>query len=84
MYSKIAEKDDRMMAERWQKDADGVIIFVSPLFTFYAIACKSNKSIGRSTLCNRRYTPFNLDPGPEAKLTRCLCLLSQEHLPTAC
>ena len=29
MYSKIAEKDDNTMAERWQKDADGILIFVS-------------------------------------------------------
>lgn len=29
MYSKIAEKDDNTMAERWQKDADGMLIFVS-------------------------------------------------------
>ncbi|KAI0000907.1 hypothetical protein BJV77DRAFT_249519 [Russula vinacea] len=27
MYSKIAEKDDNTMAERWQKDADGILIF---------------------------------------------------------
>ncbi len=84
MYSKIAEKDDRTMVERWQKDADGVIIFVSPPVTYYAIARIYSKSIDRSTLCNRRHTPLVLVPGPEAKLTRCLCFLSQEHLPTAC
>ncbi|KAF8483780.1 hypothetical protein DFH94DRAFT_626240, partial [Russula ochroleuca] len=27
MYSTIAEKDDNTMAERWQKDADGILIF---------------------------------------------------------
>ena len=84
MYSRIAEKDDHMIAESWQQDANGVIIFVSPQVTFYAIPCINGKSIGRSTLCNCRYTPLILDPGAEAKLTRCLCFLSQEHLPTAC
>jgi hypothetical protein len=29
MYSKLAEEDDNTMAERWQKDAEGIIIFVS-------------------------------------------------------
>jgi hypothetical protein len=28
MYSKLAEEDDNKMAERWQKDAEGIIIFV--------------------------------------------------------
>ncbi len=28
-YSKMAEEDDNKMAECWQKDADGVLIFVS-------------------------------------------------------
>ena len=28
MYSKIAEEEDDKMVERWQKDAEGIIIFV--------------------------------------------------------
>ncbi len=69
-YSKIAEKDDDIIAEGWQQDANGVIIFVSPQVTFHAIVCINSMSTGRSTLCNRRHTPLILDPGPEAKLTR--------------
>lgn len=30
MYSKAAEEEDKKMVERWQKDADGILIFVSP------------------------------------------------------
>ena len=30
MYSKAAEEVDNRMVERWQKDADGILIFVSP------------------------------------------------------
>ena len=30
MYSKAAEEEDNKMVERWQKDADGILIFVSP------------------------------------------------------
>jgi hypothetical protein len=29
MYRKMAEEEDNKMAERWQKDADGILIFVS-------------------------------------------------------
>jgi hypothetical protein len=30
MYSNMAEKEHKETAERWQKDADGILIFVSP------------------------------------------------------
>ena len=29
IYSKAAEEEDNKMVERWQKDADGILIFVS-------------------------------------------------------
>ena len=29
IYSKAAEEEDTKMVERWQKDADGILIFVS-------------------------------------------------------
>jgi hypothetical protein len=29
IYSEIASEEDKKMAERWQKDADGTLIFVS-------------------------------------------------------
>ena len=29
MYREIAEEEDKRMVERWQKDADGILIFVS-------------------------------------------------------
>jgi hypothetical protein len=70
MYSKIAEKDDNEIAEQWQKDADGMLIFVSSQVRFSAVACINKKSIGWFILCGRRYIPLNVDPGPEAKFTR--------------
>lgn len=30
MYSKISEEEDNKMAERWQKEAEEIIIFVGP------------------------------------------------------
>ena len=29
LFSKIAEKDDNAMAERWKKHVDGILIFVN-------------------------------------------------------
>jgi hypothetical protein len=36
IYSKAAEEEDNKMAERWQKDADGILIFVSPRVAIHA------------------------------------------------
>ena len=30
LYSEITKEEDNKMADRWQKDADGILIFVSP------------------------------------------------------
>ena len=30
MYVKMSQEEDNKMADRWQKDADGILIFVSP------------------------------------------------------
>ena len=42
MYSKIAEEEDDKMVERWQKDAEGIIIFVRPELPFSAAAYSSD------------------------------------------
>jgi hypothetical protein len=39
MYSEHAEEEDNKMAERWQKDADGIIIFVRPTLTIHFEVC---------------------------------------------
>ena len=39
MYSKAAEEEDKKMADRWQKDADGILIFVSPRLLASAFIC---------------------------------------------
>jgi hypothetical protein len=36
IYSKAAEEEDNKMAERWQKDADGILFFVSPRVAIHA------------------------------------------------
>jgi hypothetical protein len=35
MYVKISEEEDNKMVDRWQKDADGILIFVSLYIGFH-------------------------------------------------
>jgi hypothetical protein len=35
MYNKMTEEEDNKMTDRWQKDADGILIFVSPNTSFH-------------------------------------------------
>jgi hypothetical protein len=35
MYVKMAGEEDNKMTDRWQKDADGILIFVSTHFSLH-------------------------------------------------
>ena len=37
MYTKAAEDEDNKMVERWQRDADGILIFVSLCLVIHII-----------------------------------------------
>ena len=39
MYTKVAEDDDNKMVKSWQKDADGILIFVSPCLSVFILPC---------------------------------------------
>jgi hypothetical protein len=39
IYSRVAKEEDDKMAERWQKDADGILIFVSHQVAIHASLC---------------------------------------------
>ena len=39
MYTKVAEEEDNKMVESWQKDADGILIFVSPCIVIHIVLC---------------------------------------------
>ena len=41
IYSKIAKEEDKDMVDRWQKDADGILVFVSPRLEIHAALCIS-------------------------------------------
>ena len=67
MYSNVSKDEDNKMVERWQKDADGILIFVSPCVSIRNLLCINRNTIDRFILCRRRRTPSRNRPGPEAK-----------------
>jgi hypothetical protein len=68
------------MVERWQKDADGILIFVSPYAVIHIALCMNWDTIDRFILCRSCCTPCRDRPGPEAKQPRYLYILSWQHL----
>ena len=41
MYTKTSEEEDNKMVETWQKDADGIVIFVRSCIGIYIVLCIS-------------------------------------------
>ena len=39
IYCKAAKDEDNKTVERWQKDADGILIFVSPRVEVHSVLC---------------------------------------------
>ena len=55
------------MVERWQKDADGILIFVSPHVGIHLSLHINWNTIDRSILRCSRCPPCCYRPGPETK-----------------
>ena len=80
IYSKAADDEDNKMVERWQKDADGILIFVSPRVSIH-ISLRINRDIiDWSILRSSRCAPFCNSPVPDAKQSGYLSILPWEHL----
>ena len=81
IYSKAAEDEDNKMVERWQKDADGILIFVSHRIVIIRLSLHINRNtIDRSILCRCRCTPCRDSPGPETEQSGYLRILPWQHL----
>jgi hypothetical protein len=63
MYLKTAQEEDSKMTERWQKDANGILIFVSTQVKFHATPGIDMIVQDGSVLCRRRFVAFSVDPG---------------------
>ncbi len=80
LYSKIAEEEDKLKTERYQKDADAILIFVSPHVNF-SFACRTQpEDIGWFILGHPRRIYWNIFPRPETKLSGYRCVLSHADL----
>jgi len=80
IYSKAADEEDNKMVERWQKDADGILIFVSPHIVIYVPSHINRNSIDRSILCRSCRPPCCYRPGPQAEQSGRLRILPWQHL----
>jgi hypothetical protein len=80
MYSKAADEEDNKMVERWQKDADGILIFVSPRVAICLPLHINWNTIDRSILRRSRCPPCCYRPGPETKQSGYLRFLPRQHL----
>jgi hypothetical protein len=81
MYIKMAAEEDNKMTDRWQKDADGILIFVSPQVTLLTMSVVISVNIvDWLVLCLSRSISRSVDTGLEAKFTGYLGILSQEYL----
>ena len=79
MYSKMGEKEDDKIAKLWQKDADGILIFVSPRIGYTATPINRDL-IDRFVLHGRCHLPYGVNPGSEAKSSTYIRILSRENL----
>ena len=84
IYSKAAEDEDNKMVERWQKDADGILIFVSLCFAIHMALYINSSAVDWSIFCRSCRTPFHDHRGPETKQSGYLRILSWEHLSGSC
>jgi hypothetical protein len=82
MYREIAGEEDDKMAERWQKDADGILIFVSSHLTF-DITSHIKSNLDWFVLCCNCSIGLGDRPRPQTKLTGYIRILSREYLSTS-
>ena len=80
IYSKAAEEEDNKMVEQWQKNAEGILIFVSPRVPMRLSLHMNWNTIDRIILCRSRCPPCCHRPGPETKQSGYLCILPRQHL----
>jgi hypothetical protein len=72
------------MVERWQKDADGILFFVSPRVAICLSLHINWNTLDRSILCCSCCSPCCHCPGPETKQSGYLRILPWQHLSGSC
>jgi hypothetical protein len=80
IYSKAAEDEDNKRVEHWQKDAEGIVIFVSLCVDIHMSSHINWNTLDRSILCSSRCPSCCYRPGPETKQPGYLSILPWQHL----
>ena len=81
IYYNAAKDEDSKMVEGWQKDAEGIIIFVSPCVGIHTSLHINWSAIDRSILRRSCCTPCCYHPGPKTKQSGYLRVLPWQYLP---
>jgi hypothetical protein len=81
MYVERAEKEDKDLADRWQKDADGILIFVSLHISLHTVSVVIMNFIDRIILCCSCSIGRGVHPRLEAKSTGYHRILCRTDLP---
>jgi len=80
VYSTMTEDDDNKMVKRLQKDANGILIFVSPMIVGMPLSEQLENSKVRFILCRSRGVGYPVYSRPHTKPPGRLRILPQEHL----
>ena len=81
IYYNAAKDEDSKMVEGWQKDAEGIVIFVSPWVGIFTYLYINWIAIDRSILRRSCCAPCCYRPGPKTKQSGYLRILPRQHLP---
>ena len=80
MYMEMAEEEDKKLAESWQADADGILIFVRLYFLVPCLTPAHSSILDWFILCRRRIVYIGVDSGPSTEPTRHIQLLPREFI----
>ena len=78
MYLEMATEEDKKKVEDWKADAEGILIFVRPIFSF--VSCADSLAIDRFILRCCRFIDLSVHSGHPTELTRHFQLLSCKYL----
>lgn len=82
LYSEIAMEEDDKKIERWQKDADGILVFVGHYVGILTAICIDSDTIDWFILCCCRCAAGRDHSRHKTKLPGHFRILSREHLPS--
>ena len=80
MYSKLSKEEDDELVDRWEKDADGILIFVSPSVDIHTNAHTNYNILDWPVFCCGRYITCPVSPRSQAEFSRYFRILSWQYL----